>query len=800
MTRSQWYDVMNAPARAIGMDERELSRQDLLARLEQGPMRVQTTISPEYVKGWGKVEAIREIIQNAIDTGSPWAATYSKNVAVISDEGPGLALKDLLLGGSQKGAEQIGQFGEGLVLALSVCAREGSKILIKTVGFTVAAEVEYHRLLGERSLTLIVERNRRRKGTVVEIECEKEEFQEAKELFLDVVKKRMQHLGDNVYLPGGNVFVVGLRTSRLNLAFSYNLMNKDLTNRDRTIIDLQKADAEIETIISNTQSERVIKAFLENAESNPDALEYRLNIEPRHRHIWARVIKELWPKAVTPTTPFNDFVAHNLGYKVLPGLTWKMQGLLRNLGVPSSQDVAELHKDKGIVIDESRIVYPISDGYAQNWTITDALREIIANARDASDKVSVKWEPKRRVAVISDGGPGLTHNAFVFGGDSAKGSEKIGQFSDGLKMAALVAAREGRVFEVVTKGHTYEAVLEYNTTFQVNFLSVYVRKNRRKKEGTTVYVGCMSHELESARRLFRPKNDTAVIEEGIIKREPGEQAGIYIMNMFAGSLGSYYSYSLTDKSLTNRDRKVVDLYRANGQIRELLYNVKKYKTIRDLLAQITESDHYYLEYDLYDEQPNGPLLELFKKAVKNLFVRKKICLSSGGMYDSEARDRGWEPIEFHAPIVRVLKNAGMPTSSEIASRAKRSASSSLDVKRVYLNKLPRHYQDNWKKGVKRWHSIFGKQTRPPVRLVEELPPETVLSPLGELASYDRERDVIYIVPDAIREKGVLVGELLAASVVREAVQESGTDTPHNETMMRAALRALRKAGTIGFKK
>lgn len=797
LTRS-WYDVMNEPALAAGMSERDVSRLDLMEKLKKGPIRIETTISPEYVKGWGVVEAVREIIQNALDTETAWSTTYSKGRAIISDEGPGLVLKDLLLGGSEKGAEKIGQFGEGLVLALSVCAREGRKIAIKSVGFTVTAEFEHHHLLGERSLTLIVERNRRRAGTVVEIECERSEFEQAKGLFLAVVHNRMKPLDTNVYLPGGDLFVVGLRTTQLNLAFSYNLTNKDLTNRDRTIIDLKKAEEEIREIISSTRSETLVKAFLENALTNPDALEYRLDIEPRHGHVWVKVLNKLWPKAVTPTTPLYDFIAHNLGYKILRGLTWKMELLLTRLGLFSSEEVAKGHEDKGIVVDESRIVYPISEGYAKDWAIKDALREVIANARDASQKAKVRWDKERRLAVISDEGPGLTHNAFIFGVDSVKGSDKIGQFSDGLKMAALVAAREGRVFEVVTKGYTYEATLEFNSTFGVNFLSVYSRKNRRRKEGTTVYVGCMRHELEYAMQLFRPQNDPAVIEEGIIRRQPGEKAGIYIMDMFAGSLESFYSYRLTDKSLTNRDRKVVDLYRAEGQIRRILYNIRKYKTVRDLLAQITESKEYYREYELFDQRPSGELLSLFEKAVTNLFVRRKICLGDGSVNDSEARQRGWKPIRFHAPIVSILLEAGMPTSSQVASRAKRSSNTESDIKRVYLKDLPTRYQENWHRGRTRWKGIVGEDV-PAVRIVECHPKGAVLAPTQIITSYDSKRDMIYVVPNALRNRSVFVGGLLAATVVREAVRESGTDTPEDKVLLRMALKTLERAGAFGFR-
>jgi len=74
---------------------------------------IATTISPNYVAGWGATEALREIIQNYLDvvdmlreqntragTRKPVKGqiTWCNGEATISDRGPGLELRHFALG------------------------------------------------------------------------------------------------------------------------------------------------------------------------------------------------------------------------------------------------------------------------------------------------------------------------------------------------------------------------------------------------------------------------------------------------------------------------------------------------------------------------------------------------------------------------------------------------------------------------------------------------------------------------------------------------------------------------------
>lgn len=94
------------------------------------------TISPNYVSNWGIKEAIREILQNAIDgetNGYEKIVDYNGNTLNITSLGVNLQAKDLILGCSSKDDQDgmIGKYGEGFKLALVVLLRKGLNVEIQ---------------------------------------------------------------------------------------------------------------------------------------------------------------------------------------------------------------------------------------------------------------------------------------------------------------------------------------------------------------------------------------------------------------------------------------------------------------------------------------------------------------------------------------------------------------------------------------------------------------------------------------------------------------------------------------------
>lgn len=94
-------------------------------------MLYELTMTTDYVGHWTEWEAIRELLQNAIDFGKPEISQPHDGI-IITSRGVTLSPRSLLLGYSDKrdNEDMIGQFGEGYKLACLVLCRIGYSVEI----------------------------------------------------------------------------------------------------------------------------------------------------------------------------------------------------------------------------------------------------------------------------------------------------------------------------------------------------------------------------------------------------------------------------------------------------------------------------------------------------------------------------------------------------------------------------------------------------------------------------------------------------------------------------------------------
>lgn len=95
------------------------------------------TISADYVKSWTPVEALRELLQNAIDeqTSNPshtWFVQYNEGAKVVEfiNKGASLGINTLLFGNTSKASDSrlLGNHGEGYKIATIVLLRSGCNV------------------------------------------------------------------------------------------------------------------------------------------------------------------------------------------------------------------------------------------------------------------------------------------------------------------------------------------------------------------------------------------------------------------------------------------------------------------------------------------------------------------------------------------------------------------------------------------------------------------------------------------------------------------------------------------------
>lgn len=293
---------------------------------------VWTSVSPEYVPSWGVKEALREVLQEAVDVRRRYKAEvragWSRGFVTVSDDGPGIPRSALALGRSGKRGDGslIGQFGEGLKLACLVAARNGRRMSVETVGYSFSPGIARDERLGCDVLVFFIEENTKKKGTRVRVEASEEEFDAARSLFLPDHGKK-----DRVFSPGGRVYVNGLLVrERPDLLFSYSFWGdlKSLQNRDRSSIDEAALRKKVASALAGAPAEILKVLFREVAGRSPERFEAGLNPydfppdAPQRPGAWRRAFAEAFgKKACLSRDPRSDLEAENQGWRVLK-LPW----------------------------------------------------------------------------------------------------------------------------------------------------------------------------------------------------------------------------------------------------------------------------------------------------------------------------------------------------------------------------------------------------------------------------------------------------------------------------------------------
>ena len=219
-----------------------------------------TAISPEYIKNWTMGMGIRELLQNFIDTKQAFECegkvTYNGNCCIISDNGPGLELRHLALGISEKSEEAIGQFGEGLKLALLLFSREGRSIELRSKDYKLTPAIrdsEY----GTPTLFFDIQEGLKEIiGTKITFQCSSSELMQAKAYFplaFRTSNKITWVVKGLISSPGGGLYVNGSYVAEIqDSLFSYHLKGdkaKKLSNRDRTIVNISEAVSLIRDVL-----------------------------------------------------------------------------------------------------------------------------------------------------------------------------------------------------------------------------------------------------------------------------------------------------------------------------------------------------------------------------------------------------------------------------------------------------------------------------------------------------------------------------------------------------------------------
>jgi len=121
--------ITTRPPRVLTMDEYRRDWQP------QGWHLIIIGPTSTWRQEWGEWEAIRDIVQNALDEAEAYQWGYDDEGLWISDTGRGVAVADFLLGPPKLKPDWArGKFGEGMKIAALALLRKGYYVHVETVG------------------------------------------------------------------------------------------------------------------------------------------------------------------------------------------------------------------------------------------------------------------------------------------------------------------------------------------------------------------------------------------------------------------------------------------------------------------------------------------------------------------------------------------------------------------------------------------------------------------------------------------------------------------------------------------
>ncbi len=249
--------------------------------------KYELSLCPDYVSSWDIYDAIRELLQNAIDQetqqeDNEMFCRYNDETheLEIGNKSSILDVTSLLLGSTSKADDNrtIGRFGEGYKLALLVLIRNGKPVKIYNYGareIWTARFVKSRRYKDTNVLTVFTEKVNFWKTvpdnnlTIRISDISPEEY----EVVVDRALQLQQYIGDThettrgqILLSEGHkgrVYVNGLYVCNLDLQYGYNFKPEILQlDRDRKMVrhfDIQWETSTMWRQVSNEETLALVK-------------------------------------------------------------------------------------------------------------------------------------------------------------------------------------------------------------------------------------------------------------------------------------------------------------------------------------------------------------------------------------------------------------------------------------------------------------------------------------------------------------------------------------------------------------
>ncbi len=279
----------------------------------------------------------------------------------------------------------------------------------------------------------------------------------------------------------------------------------------------------------------------------------------------------------------------------------------------------------------------LSPKYAPNWSAWEVAREIICNAMDACSDYRVQAINDNCLTVWTPTIPELSEMFIIGQGSKNPGGSTIGQFGEGMKMAALVATREPEgSMKLQIPGKQVE--FKFVQVLGADVLHAEV-KDGPDCTGYLVSIEMPGIGFAFDGKILDNKND------GPQPKHCADEMRIFCKGIFVGAIKEPSLWDWNLNSLTiNRDRSMVD----PTSVKSAMAIWFEYHAEDEQIAQVMSGDK-----DAFEQKSgiqytwSGSLAEKFANAFKNAFGEMAVLAEASDYHQiSLAEGKGYRPIEL----------------------------------------------------------------------------------------------------------------------------------------------------------
>ena len=301
------------------------------------------------------------------------------------------------------------------------------------------------------------------------------------------------------------------------------------------------------------------------------------------------------------------------------------------------------------------------DDILESWSVSQAVRELLANALDEQVLTStpeIIIEKQGGSWIIQDFGRGIQPTHFVLKENPEKlgRSDIIGKFGYGLKDALGTLYRQGVEIEILSSHGTYR--LGKRSKTGLNGLEtlhvIQSAPTAGEMRGTRIYLrGLSDKDMQTARNMFLKLADPVpdVLETlpiGQIIRYRGQKAPIFVNGLQVGEEARFlFGYNLISPPpalmrALNRERRHVGRTAYVTRVKELLLQSTNPEVAKTLAADFAKKP---TREELTWLPVQEHAIRLLNRERKHLFYKDGDAFHKPALLD-EARNEGLIPIEL----------------------------------------------------------------------------------------------------------------------------------------------------------